>query len=136
MQIAIENLGVVLSTPEQLNAVIDALDPEYYVALIDVGHSSALSSGIAPETFLRKVTPGRVQGLHIHDNNGLEDQHLPPYFGIIKWDYVMEALKEIGYDGDFTLELAPFFRKKFEPDLIPSMLRFLVESARYMIGKI
>ena len=51
-------------------------------------------------------------GLHVHDNNGREDQHLFPFMGNIKWKNVIAALEAIGYDGYLTYE-AMYFSRKF-----------------------
>lgn len=136
VQVAIENLSAVMNTPELFNAVLDGLDPEWYIGLVDIGHVNVASHSISPDTFIRKVRRGRLNGLHIHDNNMKNDQHLVPYFGTIRWDYVMEALEEIGYSGDFTLEIGPSLKKMQEPDLIPNMLEFSVAVAHKMMEKI
>ena len=47
--------------------------------------------------------------LHLNDNNGFTDQHLPPLMkmqGGVKWKEVFEALDAIGYDGYYNFELA------------------------------
>ncbi len=132
IQIAVENLGSVFYTPELFNAVLDGLDPEWFVGLVDVGHVNAHSPGVSPDAFIRKVRPGRIKGLHLHDNDGGSDQHLMPYLGTIRWDYVMEALAEVGYDGDLTLEIGPSLYKVHDPDILPDMLRFAATAARRM----
>ena len=43
--------------------------------------------------------------LHVHDNNGKYDQHLVPLMGVIDFKEFGKALKEIGFDGVFSLEL-------------------------------
>ena len=45
--------------------------------------------------------------VHLHDNNGKEDQHLPIGFGNLEWISIIRALKDIGYQGTATYE---FFR--------------------------
>ncbi len=132
VQIAVENLGSVFYTPELFNAVLDELDPEWFVGLVDVGHVNAHSPGVSPDSFIRKVRPGRIKGLHLHDNDGGSDQHLMPYLGTIRWDYVMEALADVGYDGDLTLEIGPSLYKVHDPAILPDMFKFAAAAARKM----
>ena len=42
--------------------------------------------------------------MHIQDNYGKGDSHVMPMVGTTNWDQVMRALKDIGYQGDFTFE--------------------------------
>lgn len=129
VKIAVENLAGTMTTPKRMNAVLEQLEPEYFVGLLDVGHAN--HRHIAPESFIRKMLPGRLQGLHIHDNYGQIDDHILPYMGTIQWEYVLEALAEVNYDGDFTLEL-PGFIPKYSPDMLPEALSFAAGVARKM----
>ena len=45
-----------------------------------------------------------LYAIHFADNQGNGDTHHMPYFGTLKIEPVMRALKEIGFDGYFTLE--------------------------------
>lgn len=129
-KIAVENLASTLTTPERMNALMEQLDPECFVALVDVGHAN--HRHIAPESFIRRVLPGRLQGLHIHDNYGQIDDHILPYMGTIRWKYVLEALAEVDYTGDFTMEL-PGFLPKYRKDMLPEALAFAAGVGRKMI---
>ena len=42
---------------------------------------------------------------HMSDNDSSGDQHLPPGRGSINWPAVVAALRDIGYDGIFNLEI-------------------------------
>ncbi len=48
----------------------------------------------------------RFYCVHLHDNMGEEDEHLLPGDGTIDWPVLMKQLKDNGYDGPLTLELA------------------------------
>ncbi|MBR4766399.1 MAG: hypothetical protein IK085_06530, partial [Clostridia bacterium] len=84
---------------------------------------------------IREMGAYRVTCLHIHDNNGISDDHTLPYTRSIKWDETLKALGEIGYKGDFTYE-ADNFLKKFPDELIVPCLKFMVNVGRYMISEI
>jgi sugar phosphate isomerase/epimerase len=60
--------------------------------------------GVNPADLLRRVGP-LVWTLHLHDNDGSGDLHLPPGRGNIDWRDVMNALGEISYNGTLNLEL-------------------------------
>lgn len=66
----------------------------------DTGHAQVDSGAVA----LAEKLGTRVVCTHIHDNNGSEDQHLPPFQGVIDWPGVVRALWEAGYRGRFTFE--------------------------------
>lgn len=133
IKVAVENLNSILNTPAKMNAVLEQLDPEYFVALVDVGHANLRH--IAPESFIRHILPGRLQGLHLHDNHGETDEHILPGLGHIKWEYLLEALAEINYPGDFTLEL-PGFIPKYAPDMLPEAMTFAAGVSRKMMARL
>ena len=49
----------------------------------------------------------RLKALHLHDNHyGNKDEHLLPYMGEVKWEDVIRALVDIGYEGTMNYESA------------------------------
>ena len=134
VKIAVENLypSRNLDTPDKVNDVLKQLDPDYFVSLVDVGHANL--QHYPPESFIRKILPGRLQGLHIHDNHGESDEHIVPYMGNIRWECVLEALAEINYSGDFTFEL-PGFIPDYSPKLLPEALSFVASVGRNMMNQ-
>lgn len=55
--------------------------------------------------------------LHIHDNDKLHDSHKPPFTMNIDFGPIVKALKEICYDGYFTLECSYYLNKKHKKKL-------------------
>ena len=47
----------------------------------------------------------RIDHIHISDNFGKEDNHLPIGTGTIDFPKIVKALKEIGYNKTITLEI-------------------------------
>jgi sugar phosphate isomerase/epimerase len=47
----------------------------------------------------------RLGHLHVSDNNGRKDEHLPVGQGNIRFKAVVRALRQAGYDGTLTLEI-------------------------------
>lgn len=68
---------------------------------LDVGHFNLNRRN--PLEFAQAFA-GRLVHVHLHDNDGSKDQHLPPGAGRIDWDAFVPGLKKI-YDGTITLEI-------------------------------
>lgn len=68
---------------------------------IDIGHANMF--GRKPEEFIRKFF-GKLKHVHLHDNDGNRDLHLPMGTGNIDWEKLLKVLKK-HYDGTITLEI-------------------------------
>lgn len=90
-----------LSTPEQILKFIHMIDDENFKMCLDTGHANVF--GISPADAVRMAGKD-LRALHVHDNKGKRDEHLPPYHGIIDWKDFCRALREIEFDGVFSLE--------------------------------
>ncbi len=82
---------------------LKALDDEYLVACLDIGHAEMRGLDTSAVEMI-KTLGKKLQALHIHDNDKWHDQHLIPFSSKIEFAPIVEALKEIGYSGYFTLE--------------------------------
>ncbi len=90
------NLGFLLGRlPEELIGMVETVNRENVGIVFDVGHASL--TGTLDE-FL-KLKPKHI---HLHDNRGRTDEHLPLGHGIIDWASVMNELKD--YRGRFVIE--------------------------------
>lgn len=133
IRMAIENLPIQCTeTPEQINQMIEELDSPSYAALLDTGHG--MISGITPEDFIRRLTPGTLCGLHVQDMFERRDSHLVPYMGEICWDAFCKALKEAGYQGEMSLEIIHFM-EKIPTELLSAALTYAAETGKYLIRK-
>ncbi len=117
VKIAVENMwcgdkrkgirtGSVCSNPFEHARYVDEMNSEMLVACLDVGHSSI--AGREAQDCI-KVLGNRLQALHIHDNDYLDDMHTLPGLSEMNWDEIMKALAQIDYKGDFTMETDHFF---------------------------
>ncbi|MCQ2483718.1 MAG: sugar phosphate isomerase/epimerase [Clostridia bacterium] len=93
------------SYPEEAKKEIDELNAlagkEVFGFCLDTGHANLLHHDI--RSFI--LTLGkRIKCLHIHDNNGQNDQHLAPLTGTLDWENFCTAMNEIGYDNDLSFE--------------------------------
>ena len=66
----------------------------------------------------------RLCAVHIHDNTGDRDDHLPPYFGNVPFEGFVDALREIDYRGNVNFEVN--FGKVPEEHLLTGF-RYLAE---------
>lgn len=119
----------VCSRPAEFCEYLDEIGSPWVVACLDVGHVALTDEDMA--TTIRTLGPDRLQALHVHDNNLSEDSHTMPYMLKIDFNALTSALKEIGYQGDFTLE-ADHFLEKFPLPLVPDALALLYKTGRFL----
>ena len=97
--LALENMPPTIITvgrePWELEEMTEGLEIRW---CFDVGHANI--TGTIDE-FLKKRD--RFANIHIHDNMGKEDEHLPIGDGNIDWKHVFEGLSN--YRGNFVLEM-------------------------------
>ncbi len=68
----------------------------------DTGHANI--SGYKQSEQL-EVLKGRLDVLHIHDNNGVRDEHLVPFDGNVDWEDVAFGLRCCGFCGILDVEV-------------------------------
>ena len=97
--LALENMPLTFITvgrePWELEEMTEGLEIMW---CFDVGHAN--TTGTIDEFLKNKE---RFANIHIHDNMGKEDEHLPVGEGSIDWEKVLPALE--GYGGNFVLEM-------------------------------
>ncbi len=94
---------------------------------LDTGHALLLGKDIRKSM----ATLGhRIAAFHIHDNNGIDDQHLAPYMGIGDWNGFVAGLKEIGYHGHLSFETYRTITKAFDPALTEKVLALIAETGK------
>lgn len=82
---------------------IDVVGDSYLVACVDIGHAEMKGLGTDAATMIRELGT-RVQALHIHDNDRWHDSHALPFTMNIDFVPVIQALADVGYKGEFTME--------------------------------
>ena len=127
VNVVVENMRVIHSfvvshrygqTPDELCDVADALG---IGCCWDFGHANI--SGIKQSEGLAYVG-NRLKVLHINDNFGVGDDHVPPFVGNVDWKDAMYGLSLVGYDGLLNFEIAT--------GRIPNELRRA--HAKYLVG--
>ena len=124
------------SNADEAVRYVDALNAmageERFGFCFDVGHANLTSKDV----YKYLITIGkRLKILHVHDNNGVEDEHLFPYMGIIDWDRFCRGMKEIGFHQTMSFETFNAL-KTFDPALTPELLRLLHATGRLFASRI
>ncbi len=124
----------VCSDPNELAYYIDELNKTHdcFVACLDIGH--CVLTGISPDTAIF-VLGDRLAALHIHDNDLKGDKHTLPTLGKIDYVSVVNALKENGYRGVFTLESHGFI-SGFDKSFHREALKFSATLSRHLIDSV
>ena len=86
------------STPENFLEHLEAVNDEFFVACVDIGHAEMKGLHTSAVDMILKL--GRhVQALHIHDNDKWHDTHQIPCSMSIHFEEIVAALKQIEYKG-------------------------------------
>jgi sugar phosphate isomerase/epimerase len=112
--------------------MIDLLNEEaggdYFGFCLDIGHANLTRRNI--RDFIN-ILGHRLTILHIHDNNGMDDQHLVPYScmannasHICDWDAFVAGLKDIGYPGVLAFETFRIF-SAYPPEVHTEVLKLI-----------
>ncbi len=119
----------VCSLGKEFADLIDAVDDPYLVGCLDLGHAPLVGEDVC--SMIRTLGHDRLQALHVHDNDTLEDQHTLPFSGKADWNAILDALVEIDYQGNMTLE-ADYFLSPLPDAMQLDAHRLLASGARYL----
>jgi len=84
-----------------LEYIFENIDNDNVGLCYDAGHCHAHFN----DEFNYQIFKNRIFAVHLHDNDGSDDQHLLPLDGTINWEDVVSKLKKCNYGGPVTLEL-------------------------------
>ncbi|MFN2133001.1 MAG: sugar phosphate isomerase/epimerase family protein [Anaerolineae bacterium] len=102
LRIGLENLMGRYRAPYELLDLIAAIDHPAIAVTFDTSHANVV--GLDVPAAIREFGP-TLAATHISDNDGSGDQHRTPGNGQIDWPPVVAALREVGYEGLFNLEI-------------------------------
>ena len=101
MRIAVENMLNIESmlgrTPEEIQGILENVRRENLGFVFDVGHANTNGN---VDSFL--ALKEKMIHVHVHDNKGARDEHLPVKSGNVNWRRVAKGLE--GYEGRFVTE--------------------------------
>lgn len=103
--LALENMAG--DTWEVLDEVLAATPADVVGLCYDSGHGNIAVNGV-PARGLEHLERhlDRLQALHLHDNDGSADQHLPPFYGNVDWPRLVRDIRKSAYPRMFSFELA------------------------------
>jgi len=112
--ICIENTTSEMGNPDYLRAFVDETRLTGLRFNFDIGHAQ-LSDFPENERIKKCFSPLRelVSSVHLHDNHGEKDEHLPPYDGTIDWP---SAIKTLQSASQTTLPLVLELKEKTGPE--------------------
>jgi sugar phosphate isomerase/epimerase len=92
--ICVENTTSEMGDPAYLRAFVDETRLTGLRFNFDIGHAH-LSDFPEEERIEKSFSPLRelVSSVHLHDNHGEKDEHLPPYDGTIDWPTAIKTLQ-------------------------------------------
>lgn len=123
----------VCSTGAELAYYIDRFRAHFptakTTACLDLGHAGLV--GETADGMIRALGGDRLGALHIHDNDFFADLHTLPFTSKMNYERIIDALAEIGYSGDVTLESDGFF-ERIPDGLFPAALAYARATAAYI----
>ena len=117
-------------TPEIFKFIQEINHPNLKMCL-DTGHTNIYDNDI--RSIVRLIGPV-LKVMHVHDNMGIQDQHLWPHEGTINWDGFALGLHDIGFEGVLSLETSAKVKSMDEEGHTESMLK-LASIARKIADK-
>ncbi len=115
LRIAIEN-GNTVGIMRYLVALVERVDSPALGICVDTGHAAL--GDLGPGRAIR-MAANKLFTLHLQDNWGDVDHHLPPGCGRIDWCDVAAALAEVRYSGVLMAELtdSPMGNRPYHKEL-------------------
>lgn len=109
--IAVENMPQVPKIfgkyPQEMLQMVEEVNRDNVGLTLDVGHANTMGLDKDKDTEIMddflKMYKGRVSHVHLHDNMGKRDEHLPLGKGNVDWEHVMDSLSN--YKGRFVTEV-------------------------------
>ncbi len=101
--LAVENIPAPLGHAGPLAEFIAEFGHPRVKVCLDAGHAN-ITDGDHLEAAFRSLAP-LTAATHLHDNDGIRDDHLIPGKGNISWPPLWKALEAAGYAGPLTYEL-------------------------------
>ena len=101
VRICLENMPdmekLLCRTPDELFGMVDSVGMDNIGTTFDAGHANTTRNTAG---YLKEKA--RISHVHIHDNKGVKDEHLPLGGGTVNWDQVLGGLK--GFEGALVVE--------------------------------
>lgn len=110
--------------PRDLMELVNNVGSDYLGICFDTGHAHVNKLDL--ESTLESIREFLI-ATHIHDNNGFEDQHLPPMMGSMQWDSFMKAIRKINYRKPLILEIHEYGRLELDDNVLRASMILMNE---------
>ncbi len=117
VRLMVENMGRSFNTVAELQPLFDAAPAALFH--LDVGHAN-MGRGVGEPNRTGELLDAygdRLAHVHLHDNLGVDDLHLPLGAGTVDWPDVARRLRSADYDGTVTIEIFSPERSHLETSL-------------------
>lgn len=133
--ICLENMPMAelsIARPDEILKMVKEIDDDNFKICLDTGHVAYYKDLSVGDSV--RLLGDYIKTFHIHDTFPGNDIHLMPYYGVIDWEDFIEALKEINYQGVFSLETLP--SRKLPTPIFEEMSISLARLVREMIKEL
>lgn len=118
-----------ISVPKMTLRFVQEMNNTRLRICFDTGHAAFYSGEKIGEDV--RALGDKIRAFHIHDTQRGQDLHLYPFIGVIDWADFAAALRDIHFEGVFSLETAP--SPKLSDKLFCESARLLANCARQII---
>lgn len=101
--VCLENLDDKSMTLNELQQLFEDIDELWFT--LDVGHAYMNRNNMDYIDQIINRLKQKIKHIHVHDNMGKDDLHLPIGVGKINWKQFFKSISRIGYDNTLTLEI-------------------------------
>lgn len=117
------------SRVEEIRFFLDRFPSRCLKVCLDIGHAN-ISGGVFP---VLDALGAETASVHVHDNSGTADEHLPPGMGAIPWAEVFSRLRDPVYGGCFASEARPPGSMTWS-EAVKKTLRTICEAGAFAAG--
>jgi sugar phosphate isomerase/epimerase len=98
-----------------LIGLVNNVESDCFGICFDTGHAHINRLNL--ESTLESIREFLI-ATHVHDNNGFEDQHLPPMMGSISWSSLIKSFSKINYRKPLILEIHEYGRLELDDNVL------------------
>ncbi|MBQ9336518.1 MAG: sugar phosphate isomerase/epimerase [Lentisphaeria bacterium] len=141
----LEKYGVLIAAenmPSDTFELLGKLMADYPAERLGITYDSG-HGNIAEGKGIERLEPlkGRLQALHLNDNDGSGDQHQPPFYGTVDWDRLAKLVASSSYKGrpvsfELVMRNTPIYEKELELQQKPETIRAYLHDTRERCEKV
>ena len=113
---------------------LDLLPKDVFVACVDLGHAQMAGLNTSAVQMIETLAD-RLEALHVHDVDGVHDNHQLPFTQATDFEAIIQALKKVNYQGDITLE-SNCFAERAPLEIQPAVAKYMAVVAEYFKNRL